>query len=221
MESAPQSCVFIGKPCDVAGLRNAMKLKPSLAEKVGIVIGIFCAGTPSLQGTIDLLKKMNINPDDLSTLRYRGRGWPGLFTVQLKYVKNKIKTMTYNEAWGFIQAYRPYRCYLCPEATRELVDISCGDAWYRAVKDDDAGYSIVLVRTEKGKQIIRRAIKAGYITIERATPQIPPLPQGGIPGKRGAVWVRVLTMRVVGLPTPKYVGFSLFRNWLAISVFSK
>lgn len=221
IESAPESCVFIGKPCDVAGLRKAMTLRPSLDEKVGAVIGIFCAGTPSTQGTIDLLKKHHINTDDVSTLRYRGRGWPGQFTAQHKSDNTNIRTLTYKESWGFVQAYRPYRCYLCPDATGELADISCGDAWYREIKDDDSGYSIVLVRNEKGKRIVNEAIKAGYLTMERAEPKILPLSQKGMPIKRGAVWGRIFVLKAFGLPVPKYVGFSLFRSWFKISAMDK
>jgi coenzyme F420 hydrogenase subunit beta len=198
-----------------------VKLRPALKEKVGAVIGIFCAGTPSTQGTIDLLNKYHINAEDVGVLRYRGRGWPGHFTVRPKCDKNIICKLTYKEAWGFVQAYRPYRCYLCPDATGELADISCGDAWYREIKDDDPGHSIVLIRTEKGKQIIRRAIEAGYITMERAAPQILSLSQKALPNKRGTVWGRALTMRAFGLPAPQYIGFSLFKSWLALSVVEK
>ncbi|MFZ2399924.1 MAG: Coenzyme F420 hydrogenase/dehydrogenase, beta subunit C-terminal domain [Smithella sp.] len=221
IESAPESCVFIGKPCDVAGLRKAMFLRQELDKKVGVVIGIFCAGTPSTQGTIDLLNKLHINADDVSALRYRGKGWPGLFSVQHKKDTNRNVSLTYKEAWGFIQAYRPYRCYLCPDATSELADISCGDSWYREVREDDLGYSLVLVRTERGRQILHGAIEAGYVTLERAAPKVLSLSQRDMPLKRGAVWGRLLTMRACGIPVPKFVGFSLFRNWLAIPAMEK
>jgi coenzyme F420 hydrogenase subunit beta len=220
IESAPGPCVFIGKPCDVAGLGKAVTLKPSLGEKVGAVIGIFCAGTPSAQGTIDLLKKHHINADDISALRYRGQGWPGQFSAQHKS-DGKIKALTYKESWGFVQAYRPYRCYLCPDATGELADISCGDAWYREIKENDSGYSVVLVRTERGKRILQGAIESGYLEVERAKPEILHLSQKGMPVKRGAVWGRVLALKAFGLPVPRYVGFSLFKGWLRISTEEK
>lgn len=221
IESAPESCAFIGKPCDVTAIRKAMSLRHSLDKKVGMIIGIFCAGTPSTQGTIDLLNKLHINADDVSALRYRGKGWPGLFSVQHKEDNNRTETLTYKEAWGFIQAYRPYRCYLCPDATSELADISCGDPWYREVKADESGYSLVLVRTERGRQILHGAIETGYITLQRAAPKVLRLSQKDMPIKRGAVWGRLLTMRAFGIPVPKFVGFSLFRNWLAIPAMEK
>jgi len=193
-----------------------MSLKPALQKKVGAVIGIFCAGTPSTRGTIDLLNKLHINTDNVNALRYRGKGWPGLFSVQHKKDINRTETLTYKEAWGFIQAYRPYRCYLCPDATSELADISCGDPWYREVRENELGYSLVLVRTERGRQILHGAIEAGYVTLERAAPDVISLSQRDMPIKRGAVWGRLMTMHAFGIPVPGFGGFYLFKNWLAI-----
>ena len=50
----------------------------------GITIGIFCAGTPSSQGTLDLLEKQGIDPRTVEEIRYRGNGWPGKFSVKIK-----------------------------------------------------------------------------------------------------------------------------------------
>jgi coenzyme F420 hydrogenase subunit beta len=84
IEDAKGACVFIGKPCDVEGLRKTQSIRPNLGKNVGIAIGIFCAGTPSTQGTIDLLAKYGISHEDVEQIRYRGRGWPGSFSVRLK-----------------------------------------------------------------------------------------------------------------------------------------
>ena len=221
IESAPGECVFIGKPCDVAGLWKVIALRPALAERVGAVIGIFCAGTPSTQGTIDLLEKLNIDPNDVGAVRYRGMGWPGLFSVNHKGDAGRTESITYREAWGFIQAYRPFRCYLCPDATSEMADISCGDPWHREIKESEPGHSLVLVRTERGKKILQGAIKEGYVTLERAEPGVLVQSQKDMPIKRGAVWGRLMTMRAFGVPVPDFAGFSLFSNWLAIPLKEK
>ncbi len=221
IESAPKQCVFIGKPCDIAGLRKAQLLKLKLNEKVGIAIGIFCAGTPSTQGTLDLLKNFKINPDDVEEIRYRGKGWPGMATVQLKGEESPSHKLSYMQSWGFLQKYRPYRCYLCPDGTSEFADISCGDPWYRKIKEGEQGYSLVLVRTERGRKILHRAIEAGYIFLEVADPKILEASQKNLLSKRSAIWGRLLTMKAFGIPTPQYNGFSLFKNWLTLSFSEK
>ncbi len=59
---------------------------------------------------------------------------------------------------------------LCPDATGELADISCGDPWYRDVGPDDPGRSLVLVRTEAGRWALHEAMKTGCGTIKQIAP---------------------------------------------------
>jgi len=221
IETAPGACVFIGKPCDVAGLRKARALRPALDGNVGLSIGIFCAGTPSTQGTLDLLATVKAYPEDVEEIRYRGNGWPGTFSVRVKGEEHPRELLTYMDAWGFVQKYRPYRCYLCPDGTSEFADLSCGDPWHRQVKEGEQGYSLVLVRTERGRQILQSALQDGYVTLERADPRILEASQKNLLKKRMAIWGRVLALKTFGIPTPRLDGFSLFKNWLSMPVGEK
>lgn len=205
----------------MAGLRKAQTLRPELDKKVGLAIGIFCAGTPATQGTIDLLKNNNINLEEVEEIRYRGKGWPGMFSVRLKREERAREIMTYMDSWGFVQKYRTYRCYLCPDGTSEFADISCGDPWYRQVSEGGQGHSLVLVRTELGSEILHGAMKAGYVILERAAPKILELSQKNLLSKRGAIWGRLLAMKAFRIPTPQLEGFSLLRNWLSLSLKEK
>lgn len=214
IEYAPSPCVFIGKPCDVAGLRKAQTLKAKLDQKAGIAIGIFCAGTPSTQGTLDFLERLKVNPQDVEKIRYRGKGWPGMATVRKKGQDSQSYQISYKESWDFLQKYRPYRCYLCPDGTSEFADISCGDPWYREIKKEESGYSLVLVRTERGRKILHRAMKFGYIHLKPAISGILIESQKNLLSKRMAILGRLMAMKVFGIPTPKLEGFHLLKNWL-------
>jgi coenzyme F420 hydrogenase subunit beta len=162
------------------------------------------------------LLRHGVSPDDVEEIRYRGRGWPGHFAVRLKGDPNWRNLATYAEAWGFLQAYRPYRCHLCPDGTSEFADISCGDPWYREIQPDEPGTSLVVVRTEKGRDIVRRAIEAGAVSLKRVAPETLTLSQKELQLKRGAIWGRVLTLKALGVPAPRFRGLSLLRNWLLI-----
>ncbi len=217
----PKPSVFIGKPCDVAALRKLQAMQHALSDKIGIAIGIFCAGTPATQGTLDLLTRNNIDPNDVEEIRFRGRGWPGNFTVKLKGKGPVAISKTYIEAWGFIQRYRPYRCYLCPDGTSEFADISCGDPWYREIQDGENGTSLVLVRTTKGKEILQGAIAAGYVDLKKATPELLEASQKNLLMKRCAIWGRIVAMKMLGVPTPRLDGFLLLSNWLSLPLQEK
>ncbi len=221
IENAGGSAVFMGKPCDVEALRKAQSIRPQLNRNVGVAIGIFCAGTPSTRGTLDLLYRYGIRSEDVEELRYRGHGWPGVFAVRLKGDLVWRDLATYAEAWGFLQAYRPYRCHLCPDGTSEFADISCGDPWYREIEPGELGTSLVVVRTEKGRDIIRRAIEADAVQLVPADPKTLSLSQRELQLKRGAIWGRIVTMAALNVPAPSFPGFSLFLNWLQIPFWHK
>ena len=81
--------------------------------------------------------------------------------------------------------------------------------------------SLVIVRTEKGQEVIRRAIEGGAVRLVPVDPKTLSLSQRELQLKRGAIWGRVTTMKLLGVPAPRFRGFSLFRNWLRIPITHK
>ncbi|PKN65541.1 MAG: coenzyme F420 hydrogenase [Deltaproteobacteria bacterium HGW-Deltaproteobacteria-12] len=221
MAIAPDASVFIGKPCDAAGLKLAQKVMPELDNKTALILGFFCAGTPSTKGTIDLLQTQGIDYHSLAHLQYRGEGWPGMATATLKEDNRQAMEMTYKASWGFVQKYRPFRCYLCPDLTAGQADISVGDPWYRDIEEDEPGRSLILIRTEKGRDIFHQAMAKGYVTAEKTDPDIIYRSQKNLLGKRQSIWGRVLAMKLMGVPTPKLEGYHLFENWLDLPLKEK
>ena len=222
IREASSHCVFIGKPCDIVALRKLQAVNAQLDKKVHLAISIFCAGTPPTKGTYHLLEVLGVTPEETEQLRYRGCGWPGMTTVRIKGSNNKTRQMTYEESWGNILSnYIQLRCRLCPDSTGEFADISCGDPWYREIEPDEPGRSLVLVRTERGRRILRKAMRAGYIELEREQPEALAASQKALLNRRQNLFGRLLAMRVMCVPVPHYTGFSLFENWLALPAIKK
>jgi len=214
---APGPCAFIGKPCDVAATKFARELRPELDERLGLTVAIFCAGTPSTGGTLAMLERMGVeDPKTVKSLRYRGHGWPGMASVT--YVKDgeeHTSELTYDESWGQLQRYRQWRCYVCADHTGELADVAVGDPWYRPRAEGEPGRSLVLVRTERGREAVRAAMRAGLLALERVEPGILPASQPNLVHARGAIWARMWTCRLMGAAAPRYRGFPTFRFWLS------
>ena len=169
IENSGSPCVFIGKPCDVAAVAELRKTRPALDRNLGLVLTFFCAGTPSTQGTLDLVDGSNPS-GHLIDVSYRGNGWPGEFKA--RWDDGSEKRISYEQSWGRLASYRPLRCNLCPDGLGQLADISCGDAWDEYDPERPSpGVSIVLVRTPRGQRILRQAIEAGYLTLQLAGPE--------------------------------------------------
>jgi len=221
VESAPGPCVFVGQPSEVTALAKAEELQPQLKAKIGLTISFFCAGSPATQGTLDLLKSMGVDPGQVKELRYRGNGWPGMFAVTLKGQPAPAVQRSYAASWGFVQAYRPLSAHLCPDGTGEDADISCGDPWYRPVQEGEAGSSLVLARSERGREVLRGAMAAGYVVLEPSDGRKLYDSQKNLAGKRGAVGGRLFVFKLAGLPVTRLKGFSLFKHWRRLSLEEK
>lgn len=220
-EDTDSKFVFIGKPCDVAALRKTQILKSSLRSKVALAIGIFCAGTPALSGTIDLIGKLGVTTKEVEDIRYRGYGWPGETTVKIRDDGN-LCAMSYEQAWGgTLSSYLQFRCKICPDSTGEFADISCGDAWYREIEPDEAGWSLILVRTEAGRQLLRGAVETGYVRLHEVDRSVLPRSQPYLKSKRQKIWGRLVGMRLLRRPIPHYKGFSLWSNWVKLPLGQK
>ncbi len=72
------------------------------------------------------------------------------------------------------------------------------------------------MRTERGREIVRAAIAAGYVDLSPVDPSTLQASQRELQYKRGAIWGRLLTMQALGVPRPRFQGFSLLGNWLRI-----
>lgn len=213
IEDSHHQCVFIGKPCDTAAVSMLRRQRSELDKKLGLVLTFFCAGTPSTRGTLDLITSFGIRPTDVNAVRYRGQGWPGNFKVQYA-AGTKEKSLTYAESWGRLTSYRSLRCNLCPDGLGRVADISCGDAWEKHTGDGDEGRSIVIVRTERGRYILNQAIAANYLQLERVDVAAVLAAQPALLQRRREIFGRLLGMGLLGAPTPRFPGFSLFRSWI-------
>jgi len=215
IEASESPCVFIGKPCDTAGVALARRQRPQLDKNLGLVLSFFCAGTPSTRGTLDLMRSLNVAQDEAVTVDYRGEGWPGRFRIQTKH-QQRDASYSYDESWGSLTRYRPPRCHICPDGLGRVSDISCGDAWHEFSKNNDPGRSLVLVRTERGREILRKARKAGYVDLQPRDAAVVMAAQVNLLARRREIFGRLFARKLLLVPTPDYIGFSLFRSWLKI-----
>ena len=89
------------------------------------------------------------------------------------------------------------------------------------VKPGEAGSSLVVVRTETGRRIVRAAMAAGYLELTPAEAWKVEASQKNLVRKKGAIWGRLLALRLLGLPVPQFASRGLFRLWLRLPLMEK
>lgn len=208
---APGQGAFIGKPCEVSALRA-----DTAATGSPLLLSFYCAGTPSQHATNALAERLGVGPDEpIRDLWYRGRGWPGSFTVERP--DGTTVATSYEQSWGeHLGRAVQWRCKICPDGVGESSDITAADLWQadeRGFPDftEGAGVSALIARTERGLDVITRAIAAGILV---ATPiQINDLAavQPYQRQRRQTLLGRLAGTVAAGGVIPRFSGFGLAR----------
>jgi coenzyme F420 hydrogenase subunit beta len=140
----------VGTPCQIRGLSRLtdgpMK-NIRYKNSVDLKIGLFCMETFNYDSFIEYLSENDVDPAQVTKFMIKnGRffahaGEERIHRARLKKVKSLIRSC----------------CSQCDDFTSEYADISVGNV------GSPAGYSTVLVRTERGKTVLDSAIKAGIV----------------------------------------------------------
>lgn len=207
---------FVGKPCDVAALRQLGRYDARVQERVVVMLSFMCAGVPTLRGTIEVLKQFGAESHQVASFRYRGEGWPGFTKAVLK--DGTVHQMAYEESWGgILNRHLLLRCKICPDGTGEFADIVGADAWVG--KDDGypdftehEGRSLVITRTETGKRIFDLSIKNRSI-IKEATMTLEDIikMQPYQASRKESLLSRLFAMKILANSVPRYDWLTLWR----------
>lgn len=197
---------IVATPCAIAGLRNIQKYAPEFVKSdIKFTIANFCGGFKSYKNIKRLAEIYHVNYYDLSSFRFRGGGQPG----GLKFVENggKIAQSPYPKYVGLTGYSKMHRCFVCPDATGELADISCGDAWIPRFENDNNPWSMVICRSEKAKDVVNGMAEAKYVDIEPVTPEEVKLSQRyNLTSKKTRQKARMRLYDILGKANPEYDG---------------
>jgi len=156
----------VGIPCQYRSLFNAqISLRKSWENAIALKIGLVCEGILSFAVYDHLLSTHSIPRENCREYRFKSKipnGWPGDgraigFDETEYFVPNKARTSCKD-------AFRPVYCRLCFDKINVLADIVCMDPW--GITRDKEGYTVVVVRTERGLAAFQSVMNAGVLTAE-------------------------------------------------------
>ena len=219
----PGRFAFVGKPCDVAGLRQLARIDPRVNEKVAYMLAFMCAGVPSYRGTSALLAGMGVpSESEVVSFRFRGDGWPGYASAEL--ADGTRFSMDYENSWGrILNRHLQFRCKICPDGIGEFADIVCADGWHcdeagNPLFDEQEGRSVILTRTLKAEALLGRAMASGKLVCEPIELEQVRHMQPFQSRRKGMVIPRLAAMAMVGRRRPRFANLQLPRNTRALGL---
>lgn len=153
----------VATPCQALALAK-MKLKPGQQGNAGInqlklVIGLYCGWTLSAEKYAKLLLEKNIAPESIIKMDIPA----GKNVLELHTTKGK-ESIPFDEVRECIRE----SCNYCMDSTAEYADVSVGSARFAGDWEEMRQWNQLIVRTEKGKELIDLAVNRGVLEIREA-----------------------------------------------------
>jgi coenzyme F420 hydrogenase subunit beta len=165
----------LGKPCDMAAIRNLATVDTRVEAQIPYLVTIFCGGVPTLHTARKIAAYQGVDEKDVGVFRWRGNGWPG--PTRVETVDGAVHDLTYDKVWYSDDVPWTYdiqfRCKICPDAIGELSDVSCPDSWVmvdgKPIHEEAPGANLFIARTAAGERLVAAAAAAGAIELEPFT----------------------------------------------------
>jgi coenzyme F420 hydrogenase subunit beta len=155
--------LFLGTPCQIAALRMLQERRPELRRKFPFAIGNFCGGFRDFRETDMLILREGFSPSEVTEFRYRGGGQPGYMSMENDQgLSARRPYPEYSRRTGYI---KNWRCRLCVDATAELADFSCGDAWLPRFLQSGQPWSIIMTRTPEATSVIEAMCRGQWLLL--------------------------------------------------------
>lgn len=151
-EDADHSIMIVGLPCQSLAARAmaAHAKYPAANQRLGMIIGLFCTMNLSARGLRGVLEQASVQ-DPVQRSDFPPPP-SGVFEVTTSSGQTDIP---------LDQVYPAVLpgCSLCPDLSAEMADISVGAA------EGQAGLNTVIVRSERGEELLGRAVDAGLLEL--------------------------------------------------------
>ena len=145
----------------------------------------------------------------------REHGWPG--PTHARTLDGREAEESYLAMWyPYQQKWKTqFRCKICPDPTGEVADVTSVDDWPGGLpeRDEPIGRSLVVARTPAGDALVRRALEAGYLSLEPAPERMRGLYDTQLHQvhKKQGILARLLALWLSSAPLPRYRRLRLWR----------
>ncbi len=143
-----KSLAFVGTPCQIQALRRIQMVPlKKYATKLSFAIGLMCTECFTYKGLVEkhIQEELGIDPHEVRKMNIKAK-------VLVTTKSGEVKVIPLKEA----KQYTRRSCFRCTDFSAELADISAGGLGL-------SGWTLAIIRTEKGEEIFKDAEEAGLL----------------------------------------------------------
>ena len=195
--------LFVGTPCQVGALRLAAQEDPSLVEVFPYTMANFCGGYRDFRYLDEIVFSHGIDPAEVEFFRFRGDGQPGSMLIRTR--EGQTASEPYPDYGSRSMIARQKRCWYCVDATGELADFACGDAWIPRFLKDEHSWSVILARSAFAEELISEMATMQRLKTEPVSfEEICESQRSNIYSKKFRQYGRIRVSRLLGITVPRW-----------------
>lgn len=162
-ESGPLA--YVGLPDQVAGIRKLQQMDHPSVKAIKYILGPYTGTQMSFEAIRSFLRSHGVTSEqEIVDLKYRAGEWPGHLQITLRDGRViKAEKFHYNYLIPFFITHGSLQI---PDFTNELTDVSVGDAWSPKYEARRGGYSVILVRSKQGQELLEEMQSKNLLILE-------------------------------------------------------
>ncbi len=156
---------YVGLPDQVASIRKLQMMNHPSVKSIKYIIGPYMGTQMYFEAIRSFLRSNGVkSEEEIEDLKYRAGEWPGHLQIKLKDGRIlKAEKFHYNYLIPFFITSGSLQLV---DFTNELTDISVGDAWSPKYEKERGGHSVILARSEVGKELLEDMKQRNLIELE-------------------------------------------------------
>lgn len=195
--------LFVGTPCQVGALRLSTALDHKLSDTFPFAVANFCGGYRDYGDLDHLIRRHRMDPAKVVFFRFRGGGQPG--TMLIRDNEGHEASEPYPDYGRHGIAPKQKRCVFCLDATGELADFACGDAWIPRFLGSGLPWSLVVTRTPAAEAVLDTMTSQGQLTVADVTSaEVVESQRHNLESKKFRQRKRMLVCTWVGMTLPEW-----------------
>lgn len=165
MEAFNGRLAYVGLPGQIQSIRKLQMAGNPIVKKIAYILGPFYGNTLHFSSVKSFIRSYGEKDHtQIKKLYFRYGEWPGNMRVEFR--SGKVIELPKFHANYLIPFHILKNSLLCTDLSNEFTDISGGDAWAPVYEERGKGFSMMIVRSQKGQEIVDAMLADGTLAMD-------------------------------------------------------